>query len=108
MRTPTLRATAVALHVLLIAALSAAMLWPFSAWRVLIAAALAAPLAAALRGLKNGNRGTQRWLAALLVPYIGGLCMEVVARAGAAPLLAIALLAAVAELGVLFALSRRP
>jgi hypothetical protein len=61
-----------------------------------------------LPGLLTARAATERWLAAALVPYIGGLCVEVIARGGADPLLAIALLAAVTELGLLLALSRRP
>jgi hypothetical protein len=47
-------------------------------------------------------------LAVLLVVYIGGISVEVVAQSGREPLLSVALLAAVLELGLLLALTRRP
>jgi hypothetical protein len=43
----------------------------------------------------------------LLVAYIGGLSVEVVARSGREPSLSIALLAAVLELALVLALIRR-
>jgi hypothetical protein len=61
----------------------------------------------AWRGLARGDARVEQRLALLLVPYIGGISMEVVARSGAAPLLSAALLAAVLELGMLLALIRR-
>ena len=77
-----------------------------SALRVLATAAIIAPLLATLPGLARGQRQTERWLAVLLVLYVGATSVEVVARAGA-PLVSTALLAAVAELGVLLVLIRR-
>ena len=44
----------------------------------------------------------------LLVVYVGGISVEVVAQSGRVPLLSVALLAAVLELGLLLALTRRP
>jgi hypothetical protein len=103
------RNAAIGCHVLLAALLALEILTPApTAVRLLIAVVVAAPLLATLPGVIRGSRAAERWLAALLVPYIGGLCVEVVARAGAAPLLAAALLAAVAEIALLLALSRRP
>ncbi len=104
-----LRNAAVGCHALLAALLALEILTPLpTAVHLLVAAAVVAPLLATLPGLIRDSRGAQRWLAALLVPYIGGLCVEVVARAGAAPLLGAALLAAVTEIALLLALSRRP
>jgi uncharacterized membrane protein len=104
-----LRNAAVGCHALLAALLALEILTPLpTAARLLVAAVVVAPLLATLPGLMRDSRGAQRWLAALLVPYIGGLCVEVVARAGAAPLLGAALLAAVAEIALLLALSRQP
>ncbi|HVY63378.1 MAG TPA: DUF2069 domain-containing protein [Gammaproteobacteria bacterium] len=65
-----------------------------------------APLLATLYGLVTQRRGTERWLAVLLVPYAGALSVEVVARSGAAPSLSAALLICVLELGLLLALIR--
>ncbi len=74
------------------------------------AVAIVAPLLIALQAVSRRRRGAERWLAVLLVPYAGALCVEVVARAGAAPLLSAGLLISVLELGVLLALisSSRP
>ena len=77
-----------------------------SAMRLLAAAAIIAPLLATLPGLARGEPQTQRWLAVLLVTYVGATSVEVVARAGA-PLVSTALRAAVVELGVLLVLIRR-
>jgi uncharacterized membrane protein len=104
-----IRNAAIGCHVLLVALLAAEILTPVpTAVRLTIAIVVAAPLLATLPGLIRDSRAAERWLAALLIPYIGGLCVEVVAHAGAAPLLAAALLAAVAEIAFLLALSRRP
>ncbi len=70
------------------------------------AAAIIAPLLIALHALVTQRRGAERWLAVLLVPYAGALSVEVVARAGGAPLLSAGLLISVLELGVLLALIR--
>ena len=72
-----------------------------------LVAASVAPLALTLRGLLRGYRATERWLAVLLVAYVGITCVEVVARGGSVPLLSIALLAAVLELGLLLVLIQR-
>jgi hypothetical protein len=69
-----------------------------------MAAALAAPLVAMLYALLTRRRGAERWTSVLLVPYAGGLSVEVVARAGSAPLLGAALLACVLEITLLLAL----
>ena len=101
------RRMALVCHSLLVAtiALSALGADP-SGLGLLAAAAILAPLLATLPGLARGQRQTQRWLAVLLVLYVGATSVEVVARAGA-PLVSTALLAAVAELSVLLVLIRR-
>jgi hypothetical protein len=94
-------------HLLLIAALAASLLPPANAWRVAAALAVTAPLLAALRSLTQSRRKALPWLAVLLVAYVGGVTIEVVARAGGSGPLNIALLAAAFELGLLLALIRR-
>jgi hypothetical protein len=98
---------AVGCHLLLIGALTAAVLPPVTMLRLALVAVLATPLLWTLRGLVALRRATLQRLAVLLVAYIGGLCVEVVARSGDAPAFSVALLAAVLELGLLLALSRR-
>ena len=101
------RRIALACHSLLVVTIAATGLGDHpSAWRLLAAAVIVAPLLATLPGLARGQRQTERWLAVLLVLYAGATSVEVVARAGA-PLVSTALLAAVAELGVLLVLIRR-
>lgn len=74
--------------------------------RAALAAAAALPLAAAVPGLVRRRRYTYQWLAFALVAYAGGAAVEVVATSGRSPFATIALLAALIELGLLFALSR--
>jgi uncharacterized membrane protein len=100
------RATLVC-HVLLVSALAASIVAPPTALKLAAAVVLLLPLLLALHGLYAGRRTTLQWLAVLLVAYIGGASVEVVARSGAAPLLNAALLAAVLELGLVLALIRR-
>ena len=95
-------------HCLLVATLFASVLPPTTPLRVLIALALASPLLLTLRGLALARRTTLQRLAVLLVAYIGGFSVEVVARSGAAPAESIALIAAVLELGLILAFVRRP
>lgn len=103
-----LRRVTLACHALLIAALAAALLAPaLTALRTVAAALLAAPLLASWPGLARGDGRIEQRLAVLLVAYIGGISVEVVARAGASALLNAALLVAVLELGLLLALIRR-
>lgn len=102
-----MRRAAVGCHLLLIGALSAGVLPPVTILRLAVVAVLATPLLLTLRGLVEVRRTTLQRLAVLLVAYIGGLCVEVVARSGDAPALSVALLAAVLELGLLLALTRR-
>jgi hypothetical protein len=94
-------------HLLLIAALAAAVLATPTALRLAFAVALLVPLLLTVRGLATERRATMQRLAVLLVAYIGGISVEVVARSGGVPLLSVALLAAVLELGLLVALTRR-
>jgi hypothetical protein len=101
---PLQRAT-VGCHLVL---LVASLLPPVTPLRVAAVALLALPLLLALRGLARGERASLQRLAVLLVPYIGGFCVEVVAHSGNAPAASVALLAAVLELGLLLALIRRP
>ncbi len=103
---PLLRAI-VGCHLVLAAALAASLVPPATALRVGVAVLLALPLLLTLRGLAQGRRTTLQRLAVLLVAYIGGASVEVVARLGNAPSLSIALIAAVLELGLLLALIRR-
>jgi hypothetical protein len=102
-----MRRAAVGCHLLLIATLAAAVVPPVTMLRLAAVAVLATPLLLTLGGLSAARRVTLQRLAVLLVAYIGGLCVEVVARSGDAPVLAVALLAAVLELGLVLALTRR-
>lgn len=103
-----IRRVTLACHALLVVVLVAALLAPaLTALRTTAAALLAVPLLAAWPGLARGDGRIEQRLAVLLVPYIGGISVEVVARAGAAILLNAALLVAVLELGLLLALIRR-
>jgi uncharacterized membrane protein len=74
--------------------------------RLAIAAVAALPLLLAVPGLVRGRRYTCQWLAVLLVLYAGAASVEVVAAAGQAHAAALALLAALAELGLVLALIR--
>lgn len=103
-----LRLVATTCHLLLCAALAVATLAPpFSAWRFVLATLLLAPLLLVFPGLVRGDPRIAQRAAVLMVPYVGGLSVEVVARAGASIVLNAALLAAVLELGVVLALIRR-
>jgi hypothetical protein len=102
-----MRRAAVGCHLLLIGGLAAGLLPPVTLLRLAVVAVLVAPLLLTLRGLVEARRATLQRLAVLLVAYIGGLCVEVVARSGDAPALSVALLAAVLELGFLLPLTRR-
>ena len=102
-----LRRATVGCHLLLLAALIASLLPPATALRLAAAGLLAVPLLLTLPGLAQGRRASLPRLAVLLVAYIGGFCVEVVARSGSALSASIALLAAVLELGFTLALIRR-
>lgn len=102
-----MRRAAIGCHLLLIAALVAGFVPPWSALRLAAAALVALPLLLTLPGLVQARRATLQWLAVLLVAYIGGLSVEVVAHSGDAPAQSVALLVAALELGLTLALSRR-
>jgi hypothetical protein len=68
---------------------------------------LAAPLLLTLRGLAQGRRAPLQANAVLLVAYVGGFSVEVVARSGDAPSQSVALLVAALELALTLALIRR-
>jgi len=104
----SLRHFTVACHVLLIITLAASVLTSATLLRAALALIVVLPLLLTLRGLAAGRRPIEQRLAVLLVPYVGGASVEVVAQSGAVPLLSVALLAAVLELGLLLALIRRP
>ena len=105
----TLLRTVAACQLLLIAALVAALtpLTPLTPLRLAFAFALVLPLLLTLPGLAQGRRAVLQRLAVLLVAYIGGASVEVVAQAGGAPAASVALLVAVLQLGLLLALIRR-
>jgi hypothetical protein len=106
---PPLRVLVLGCQVALIALLAAGILRDGTTLGHLLGAAVVVlPLALTLPAVTADRRTTQRWLAVLLVPYAGGLSVEVVARAGSATLLDAGLLVAVLELGLLLALIRRP
>ena len=102
-----MRRALIGCHLLLIALLAASFVPPWSALRLAAAVLLAVPLLLALPGLLHARRTTLQWVAVLLVAYIGGLSVEVVARSGDAPAQSFALLVAALELGVTLAIGRR-
>jgi hypothetical protein len=102
----SLRRATLSCHLLLMAALAGSIVATPTAPRLAAALVLLLPLLLTLRGLADGRRTVERYLAVLLVAYIGGVSVEVVARSGNAPLLSVALLSAVLELGLLLALIR--
>ena len=104
----TLRFATTGVHVLLMAVLALSVLTPPTALRLALALVVLLPLLLTLGGLRAGRRPVEQRLAVLLVVYIGGISVEVVAQSGRVPLLSVALLAAVLELGLLLALTRRP
>ena len=104
----TLRLVTTGVHLLLIAVLALSVLTPPTALRLALAVVVLLPLLLTLRGLSAGRRPVEQGLAVLLVVYIGGISVEVVAQSGRIPLLSVALLTAVLELGLLLALTRRP
>jgi hypothetical protein len=102
-----LRHAVLACHIVLMIALGASILAPPTPLRLAAAALALVPLLLTLRGLAGNRRITLQRLAVLLVAYIGGTSVEVVAHSGNAPLMSAALLAAVLELGLALALIRR-
>src|SRR5690606_18570883 len=73
---------------------------------LMLSGRVALAIAAAIPGLVRRRRYTYLWLAFALVGYAGAAAVEVVATSGGSPFAAIALLASLAELGLLFTLSR--
>jgi hypothetical protein len=102
-----IRLVAILCHLVLIAAIAASALSTLTPARLGLALLLVAPLLAALPGLARAQRKPLQALAIVLVAYVGGTSVEVVARAGGAPLLNVALLTAVLELGLVLAIIRR-
>jgi hypothetical protein len=102
-----LRRATVGCHALLMGALLAGLLPPATALRVAVAAVLVLPLLLTLRGVAQARRPSLQRLTVLLIAYIGGLSVEVVAHSGEAAPYNFALIAAVLELGLLLALIRR-
>src|SRR5215510_14459962 len=102
-----LRGATMVCHVLLIAALVASFVPPASAPRLAAAVLQALPLLLTLQGLARSQRTSLQRLAVLLVAYIGGFSVEVVARSGAAYAPNGALLVAALELGLTLALIRQ-
>ncbi|MEO8464269.1 MAG: hypothetical protein ABI640_02935 [Gammaproteobacteria bacterium] len=102
-----LRRIALACHAALILLIAAAALaGGITLASLCVAAAIVAPLLIALHALLTRRGGATRWTTVLLVPYAGALSVEVVARAGASPILSAGLLISVLELGLLLALIR--
>jgi uncharacterized membrane protein len=108
-RHSALRSVALAAHTTLAATLAWLTLTAGTSamTRAVMCVAAVVPLVATLPGLAGGRRTVERWLALLLVVYVGAATVEVVATSGRAALASIALLAAVAELGLVLALIRR-
>jgi hypothetical protein len=102
-----LRFATILCHVVLTVTIAASVLTPITFARAGLALLLTAPLLATLPGLLRERRSVLRYVAVLLVVYVGGTSVEVVARAGDTWALSVALLAAALELGLLLALIRR-
>jgi uncharacterized membrane protein len=103
-----LRRAALCCHAALVVAILGSAVRATSFGAAAATALAAAPLMATLPGLLAGRRRAASWTALLTVIYAAAATVEIVARAGAAPFATGALLAALGELGLLFALSRRP
>ena len=103
-----LHRAALGCHWLLIGAVVASVLPPATPLRGLLTLGRGLPLLLTLRGLARARRATLQRLAVLLVAYIGGFCVEVVARSGDALMQSIALITAVLELSLILVLVRRP
>jgi uncharacterized membrane protein len=107
-RRPALELGLLGTHTLLLVAAVAAVAasgLPL-AMRGALGAVVAAPLAIAFPGLLRRRPSTYTWTALVMVLFAGAGVVEVVASLGRAPLVAVVLLAAVAELGLLFVVSR--
>jgi uncharacterized membrane protein len=106
---PLLRAAAIGCHLALLVAAGvlAARAVPSSPWREVAAVLAALPLLATLPSLLSARRRAAQWLTLLLVAYAGAAVVEVVANPGALRPASVALLAALAELGLVLAVIRR-
>jgi hypothetical protein len=102
-----LRRATLGCHLFLIGSLVAGLVPPATPARLLAAALLSLPLLLTMRGAAQGERAVVQRLAVLLVAYIGGTSVEVVAHSGGALPFNIALLAALLELSLALALIRR-
>jgi uncharacterized membrane protein len=103
-----LRRAALACHCVLLATAVVTVAGGRATLAAVFGAALAAaPLLLTLRGLLDARPRALQWLAVVLVPYSGAAVVEVIASGGAERVAAVALLAAVAELGAVLALIRR-
>jgi uncharacterized membrane protein len=104
----SLRHAVVGCHVLLAATLATSILLEgVSPLRVGAVIAVTLPLLLTLRGLVLRRRSSEQRLCVLLVLYVGGAAVEVVAHEGASMLAGVALLAAALELALLLVLIRR-
>jgi hypothetical protein len=103
----SLRRLALVCHVLLMAALAASVLTAPTVLRLAVAVLLVLPLLLTVPGLAAERRTIEKRLAVLLVAYIGGASVEVIAQSGRLFTLSAALLLAALELGLLLALTRR-
>ena len=97
---------AAACHIVLLAAVGSGLALRGNGW-IAAGAAAAVPLAVTLPGLIAGSARGANWAAFMTVIYAAAATVEMVARSGAAPFATAALLAALGELALLFALSRR-
>jgi hypothetical protein len=103
-----LAAAVLVCHAALVIAIAALVYRAASSVLAGIALALlaVAPLLTTFRSLATPSRA-RAWAAVLLVAYVGGTSVEVVATSGAARLASLALLTAAVELAFLLALIRR-
>lgn len=108
MTAEALRRAALAAHAVLALAVAAAILGAAPSTVSAGVALLAVlPLAATFGGVRALRPRIVNAAALLMVIYAGGAAMEVIATSGTAPFAALALLASLGELALLFALSRR-
>ena len=104
----SLRIVAVVCHVLLAAALATSIVLTGISWlRIAAVVAVTLPLLLTLRGLIASVRTIEQRLCVLLVLYVGGAAVEVVAQSGTAPLANAALVTAALELALVLVLIRR-
>lgn len=104
-----LKATALATHGALAISTAGTIATAASGWPIRAAWLVIAllPLAAATPGLAVGRHYTRQWLALVLVAYVGGGIVEVLAATSRLGFATFMLLAAGLELALLLALIRR-